>query len=209
MNQSFELQAARRENAGTGASRRLRKEGNVPAVVYGGEAVPMDITLPHNVVLKSLENEAFYSHVLSLEVDGKKEDVLLKDVHRHPNGIQILHMDFQRVGANTKIKKLIPVHFIGEDVAPGVKQGGQLMHSMNSVEIVCLVKDLPEFVEVDLSQLGLGETFHLSDINLPEGVQIAALLQGADHDLSVAVIQKPGGAATADEAEEEAPTPEE
>ena len=190
MSQSFELQAERREGKGTGAARRMRKVGKVPAVVYGGDVAPMDIALPDNVVNKSLESEAFYSHVLSLEVDGKKQDVLLKDVHRHPNGIHILHLDFQRVGANTKIKKQVPIHFIGEDVAPGVKQGGQLTHSMNNLEIVCLVKDLPEFVEADLSSLELGESFHVSDIKLPEGVQSADLLHGAGHDLPVAAIHK-------------------
>ncbi len=207
MNQSFELKAEKRSSLGTAPSRRMRKEGKIPAVVYGGGSAPADVILSHSAILKSLENEAFYSHVLSIEVDGKKEDVLLKDVHRHPNGKHILHLDFLRVGADTKIRKLVPIHFVGEDVAPGVKLGGQLTHTMNSVEIVCLVKDLPEFIEVDLSNLGLGETFHLTDIKLAEGMKIAELMQGGDHNQSVAVIHKPRGA-SADETEEAAEEPE-
>ena len=199
MNQSFELKAEKRVNVGTAPSRRMRKEGKIPAVVYGGGLTSMDVTINHNAVLRSLENEAFYSHVLSLDVDGKKEEVLLKDVHRHPNGTHILHLDFLRVGGDSKIRKLVPIHFIGEDVAPGVKKGGQLTHLMNSVELVCLVKDLPEFVEIDLSNLGLGETFHLKDIKLPNGMKIAALLQGDDHDLPVAAIHKPRGASSDDD----------
>ena len=208
MSLSFELKADRREKSGTAESRRLRNVGKIPAIVYGGEAAPMDITLAENVVVKSLESEAFYSHVLSLEVEGNKQDVLLKDVHRHPNGVHILHLDFQRVGATTKIRKSVPIHFIGEDVAPGVKQGGQLSHSMNSIEIVCLVKNLPEFIEVDVSGLGLGETFHVSDIKFPEGVQSVDLMHGDDHDLPVAVIHKAGGGAAEAEEAEEAPSEE-
>jgi len=199
MNQSFELKAEKRSSLGTAPSRRMRKEGKIPAVVYGGGTAPADVILSHNAVLRSLENEAFYSHVLSIDVDGKKEEVLLKDVHRHPNGTHILHLDFLRVGADTKIRKLVPIHFVGEDTAPGIKLGGQLIHSMNSVEIVCLVKDLPEFIEVDLSNLDLGETFHLTDIKLAKGMQIAELLQGGDHDQSVAVIHKARGASADEE----------
>ena len=208
MSQSFEVKAERREGNGTGDSRRMRKAGNIPAVVYGGDADPMGIVIKHHEILKSLENEAFYSHVLSLDVDGKKEDVLLKDVHRHPNGPHILHVDFQRVGANTKIKKSVPIHFVGEAACAGVKAGGQLSHSMNSVELVCLVKDLPEYIEVDVTNLDIGETFHLTDIKLPEGVQVAELMHGADHDLSVAVVQKARGGAADEEVSEEAPSEE-
>ena len=210
MSQSFEVKAERREGNGTGDSRRMRKAGNIPAVVYGGDADPMGIVIKHHEILKSLENEAFYSHVLSLDVDGKKQDVLLKDVHRHPNGPHILHVDFQRVGANTKIKKSVPIHFIGESACVGVKAGGQLSHSMNSVEVVCLVKDLPEYIEVDVANLDIGETFHLTDIKLPEGVQVAELMHGSDHDLSVAVVQKARGAAADDDEapSEEAPSEE-
>lgn len=193
MSQAFEIKAQRRDELGTAGSRRMRKTGRVPGVVYGGDAAAMGISLVHTDILKSLQSEAFCTHVLHLDVDGKKEDVLLKAVHRHPNGPHILHVDFQRVGANTKIRKLVPLHFLNEDTCVGVKAGGQLTHSLNSVEVACLVKDLPEFIEVDLSNLGLGESLHLSNINLPSGVQIVALMQGADHDSSVVVIHKPRG----------------
>ncbi|TPW09668.1 MAG: large subunit ribosomal protein L25 [Halothiobacillaceae bacterium] len=190
---SFELKAEVRTGSGTSAARRLRGEGKVPGIVYGaGE--PLAVSVDHNTILKSLEHEAFYSHVLTLDCGGKQEKVVLKAVDRHPYKAQVLHLDFQRVDESSKLRKSVPLHFIGEASAVGVKQGGQITHAMSNVEVVCLAKDLPEYIEVDVSNLQLEQTLHLSDLQLPAGVQVAALLQGEEHNLPVVAIHKPRGA---------------
>lgn len=193
MSEIYELTAEARSHSGKGSSRRLRRlENKVPAIIYGGDKNPAMIVLDHNSLTKALENEGFYSHILTLEVAGKKEKVVLKDLHRHPSRPKILHADFLRVNPNTKITMQVPLHFKGGDDAPGVdKEGGVISHLMNEIEIRCLPGDLPEFIEVDLSKLSLGDAVHLSDLKLPKGIEITALLHGSEADQAVANIHKP------------------
>jgi large subunit ribosomal protein L25 len=203
---NFVLEAESRTEAGKGASRRLRHADKVPAIMYGGEVDPQPITLSHSEVMKALEHEAFYSHILTVNVDGKANKAVLRDVQRHPYKPIVMHMDLQRVSDKDTISMKVPLHFIGEDVAPGVKIGGGIVsHTLTEVEISCQAKNLPEYIEVDLSQLEVDHSFHLSEIQLPEGVTIVALMHGEDHDLPVASIHVPRGAKeSADEGEGEA-----
>ncbi len=199
---SFDVNAESRNDMGKGASRRLRREGKVPAIIYGGTEDPQTIAMIQNEVLQHLDHEAFYSHILNVVVDGKGQKAVLRDVQRHPYKIDILHMDFQRVGDNDTIKMHVPLHFINEDTAVGVKMGGgQVRHNMVEVHVSCLAKDLPEFIEVDIAELDTGDSLHLSDLKLPEGVQIVDLAHGEDHDLPVVAIQKGRGGADEDEEE--------
>jgi large subunit ribosomal protein L25 len=190
---NFDINAQSRADVGKGASRRLRRENKVPAVLYGAGKDAISLTLEHNEIFHHLEHEAFYSHILSVKVDGKAEKAVLKDVQRHPSKPKIQHVDFQRVSEVDKIHMHVPLHFIGEDVAPGVKAGGLVSHLMTSVDIACLAKDLPEYIEVDVAALDLGDALHLSHIKLPKGVEIPALAQGPDHDLPVISIHAPKG----------------
>ncbi len=192
MSTDFTLHAKGREVSGKGASRRLRRlAGEIPAIVYGGKKDPQSLTLIHKDVLKALENEAYYSHIISLDVDGKSQDVVLKDVQRHPAKTTILHLDFLRINKTTALTIRVPLHFINEDNCVGVKkEGGIISHTMSELEVQCLPKDLPEFIEVDVSELALGSTLHISDITLPKGVESVALSHGSDHDLPVAAVNK-------------------
>ena len=192
MSTEFTLNANGREDTGKGASRRLRRlAGDIPAIVYGGKKSPAQISLAHKDVIKALENEAFYSHIISLDVDGKSEDVIIKDIQRHPSKALVMHMDFFRVSKTTKLQTRAPLHFINEEECVGVKLGGGLIaHSMTDIEISCLPKDLPEYIEVDMAEVELGATVHLSDIKLPKGVESVALSHGDDHDLPVAAVNK-------------------
>ena len=192
MSTDFTLHAKGREVSGKGASRRLRRlAGEIPAIVYGGKKDPQSLTLIHKDVLKALENEAYYSHIISLDVDGKSQDVVLKDVQRHPAKTAILHLDFLRINKTTALTIRVPLHFINEDNCVGVKkEGGIISHTMSELEVQCLPKDLPEFIEVDESELALGSTLHISDIKLPKGVESVALSHGSDHDLPVAAVNK-------------------
>ena len=193
MSTDFILQAKGREDTGKGASRRLRRlAGEVPAIVYGGKKNPTKIALTHKDVAKALENEAFFSSIISLDIEGASEDVIIKDIQRHPAKKLVLHMDFFRVSKTTVLQTKVPLHFINEDTCPGVKLGGGIVaHTMTDIEIQCLPKNLPEFIEVDMAEVDLGDIVHISDIVLPEGVESVALNLGADHDLSVATINKP------------------
>jgi len=189
MSDEFDLIAELREDEGKGASRRLRREGKVPAIIYGAGRPPRMLAFDHNKVLKQLENESFYSSILNIKVMDKSQAAILKDVQRHPARAQILHLDFQRVVEDQEIRMNVPLHFIGEDVAPGVKQGGgKVSHLMTDVEVVCLPKHLPEYLEIDVSALGLDEMLYLSDIKVPEGVTITDLVQGEGHDHPVVSI---------------------
>jgi large subunit ribosomal protein L25 len=202
MQETFELEAETRTDLGKGASRRLRRTNGVPAIVYGGGKDPKQITLKHNILMQHLDNEAFYSHILSLKVDGKAEKVVLRDLQRHPAKPIIMHADFLRVNEDEVIKMNVPLHFLNEDVAPGVKtQGGAVSHLFTEVEIACKGKDLPEYIEVDVADLNIGDSIHLSEIKLPEGVEIVALMQGADQDQAVVSVHKTR--AVSAEAEEE------
>ena len=193
MSTEFTLNAKGREDTGKGASRRLRRlAGEIPAIVYGGKKKPAQISLAHKDVAKALENEAFYSHIIALDVDGKAEDVIIKDIQRHPAKAIVQHMDFLRVSKSTKLTVKAPLHFINEEECAGVKLGGGLIaHSMTELEISCLPKDLPEYLEVDMAEVDLGDTVHISDIKLPKGVESVALSHGEDHDLPVATVNKP------------------
>lgn len=177
------LEAETREDLGKGASRRLRRlENKVPGIIYGGSKKPHLVHLLQNKVIKALEQESIYSSVFDLHVDGKAERVILKDLQRHPYKPVILHMDFQRVSAKDILVKMIPLHFINEDKAPGVAAGGSVSHTMNQVEIRCEAQHLPEYIEVDLSEMALNDVLHLSDIKMPKGVKLALDPQEGDHD---------------------------
>lgn len=187
----FEITATPRDQHGTGVSRRMRLAGSVPGVVYGGSKDVAAIQLDHNGIYHQLKQEAFHASILTLEVSGAKEQVLLRDVQMHPFKPLVLHVDFQRVSATEKIHMKIPLHFINADVAPGVKlSGGIVSHIMNEVEVKCLAKDLPEYFEVDLSHLETGHSIHLSELKIPENVELLELQHG---DLPIATVVIPRG----------------
>jgi large subunit ribosomal protein L25 len=189
MKTSFELVAEFRETQGKGASRRLRHEGKVPAILYGGHSDARALTLSHQKLLIMLDNERFYSTILNLKVGDQTQAAILKDVQRHPFKNAVLHIDFQRVEENEKIRISIPLHFTGAAVSPGVKsQGGIVSHMRNDVEVSCLPKDLPEFIEVDISGLSLNESIHLSQLKIPDGVTLVEL---AKDDAAVVAIHSP------------------
>jgi large subunit ribosomal protein L25 len=176
MGQEFDLIADYREDQGKGASRRLRLEGKVPAIIYGAGRPPRALTFDHSKVVRQLENESFYSSILSIKVGEKSQAAILKDVQRHPAKRQILHLDLQRIVEDKQIKMNVPIHYVGEDVAVGVKEGGGTVTKMvTDVEVTCLPKDLPEYLDVDISQLDLNEMLYLTDIKVPDGVEIVAL----------------------------------
>ncbi|KTC78036.1 50S ribosomal protein L25/general stress protein Ctc [Legionella brunensis] len=193
------LEAESRKDIGKGASRRLRRlENKVPAVLYGGDKAPKSIHLLHNKVIKALESESIYSSVFDLNIDGKVEHVILKDLQRHPYKPVILHMDLQRVSAKDVLVKSIPIHFINEQASKGVKAGGIITHTMTQVEVRCQVKNLPEFIEVDMTTVGLDDVVHLSNLKLPKGVQLATPVDSS-HDLPVVSIHAPKVAAVEEE----------
>ena len=186
----IEVNAMPRSLQGTGASRRLRGEAKVPGILYGGEQPAQNIELDHNSLFHQLKQEAFHASILSMNLDGKKDRVLLRDVQMHPWKQMILHVDFQRVSANKKIHMKVPLHFINADLAPGVKTGGGIVsHVMNEIDITCLPDALPEFIEVDLQTLELGTSVHLGDLKIPEGVESVQLVRG--DDAVVATVQVP------------------
>lgn len=183
MSKTHEIKVQRREDGGKGASRRLRRDGQVPAIVYGGELAPVNIQLSHNEVLLASEHDWFYSSILDLSLNGDVQAVLLRDVQRHPYKQQIMHLDFQRVDANETLRTAVPLHFINEENSPAGKLADVLVsHELREVTVECLPKNLPGSIEVDLSALELGDTLYLSDIKLPEGVEIPQLALGKDHD---------------------------
>jgi len=202
--EDYTLSAQLREDSGKGASRRLRREqGLVPAIVYGGDKAPTNICVAHNELLKHLENEAFYSHIVKLNLGDEAQDVILKDLQRHPAKPYILHADFMRVSSTQKLTTRVPLHFLNEEKCKGVKLGGGVVsHNMTDLEISCLPANLPEYIEVDLLELEIGDVVHITDLKLPEGVEAVALLQGAEHDQPVATVSK-GHSAADDEAEGE------
>ncbi len=176
---NFEVIAQARAEQGSGASRRLRNAGRVPAIVYGAGKDAQAVTLDHNTIYHALRVEAFHASVLSLNVDGQVEKVLLRDVQHHPFRQLILHVDFQRVDPNAKLHIKVPLHFIIADLAPGVKLGGGIIsHVANEGDVSCLPADLPEFIEVDLANLGAGQSIHMADLTLPKGVELVALHRG-------------------------------
>ncbi|KPJ81431.1 MAG: 50S ribosomal protein L25 [Gammaproteobacteria bacterium SG8_30] len=199
MKTSIELVAEFRDDQGKGASRRLRRSGKVPAILYGGHEQARPLQLEHDKLLQMLDNEKFYSTILSLSVGREKQPAVLKDLQRHPFKNQVLHIDFQRVLENEQIRMKVPLHFVNESVSVGVKQqGGTVSHLRNEVEVLCLPKDLPEYIEVDLLELGLGQLVHLSELRLPEGVQLPELIHG--HDAPVVSIHTQRAEAVTEEA---------
>ena len=202
---NFALNATSRELTGKGSSRRLRRlEGLVPGIVYGGSADPVQISMRANELNKVLEDEAFYASVVELNIEGKSESVILKDLQRHPAKPVILHADFMRVDAKVEITVSVPLHFVNEEKCVGVKmQSGSILHEASEVEVRCLPADLPEFIEVDMTDVEAGVTLHLSDLTLPAGVVSTQLALGDGHDQPIASVKKPGGAQASEDAEGE------
>ena len=174
---SFELTIKSRNATGKGNSRRIRGKGSVPGVIYGGGADPKTISLNHDQLINQMENDAFYTSILKLNLDNTSESVVVKNVHRHPVKRKILHMDFQRILEDQKISLNVPIRFLGEDVAIGVKmQGGEISKLLNDIEVSCLPKNLPEYLEIDLSNLELNQSLYVSDLKLPEGVELNTIM---------------------------------
>jgi large subunit ribosomal protein L25 len=191
-NLKFELEADLREDIGKGASRRLRHANKVPAVVYGAGEAAVSLTLNHDKVSVALKQEAFYSHILTLNIGKKSEKVVLKAIQRDPARPRIHHIDFQRVRADKKLHMHVPLHFVGSEKAPGLKEGGVISHLMSDVEVSCLPANLPEHIEVDVSDMALNQVIHLSELKLPKGVELVAFAHGVEgHDLPVASMHVP------------------
>ncbi|MBT3136583.1 50S ribosomal protein L25/general stress protein Ctc [Alteromonas sp. ALT199] len=206
---NFKLDASVRTDLGKGASRRLRREEKLPGIIYGGEEAPVSITLDHNKVNNSADFEAFYSHVLELNLDGKVVEVLVKDMQRHPYKPKIMHIDFQRVIAGQDVHTNVPIHFVNEEASAAVKAGGIAEHHVTEIEVTCQPKDLPEFIEVDMAAVEMGQTLHLSDLTLPAGVASVELAKNDEaHDLAVVTVKPAPKAADAEEDGEEAASEE-
>ena len=187
----IEISADKRTLQGKGASRRLRGSGKVPAIIYGGDQAAQSIEMDHNDLFHKLRLEAFHASILSLNVAGKNEQVLLRDIQMHPYKQQVLHVDFQRIDKNKKIHMKVPLHFINAEISPGVKtSGGIVSHILTEVDISCLPADLPEFISVDLAELTAGHTLHLSDLVLPKDVEIVALTKGDNSAVATIVIPR-------------------
>ena len=202
MREDFDLIAEIREDQGKGASRRLRREGKVPAIIYGAGRPPRQLVFDHNRVIQQLEHESFYSSILNIKVGEKSQAAIVKDIQRHPSKRQVMHMDFQRIVAGEKIRMNVPIHYLNAESSRGVKlEGGSVSQLMNDVEVSCLPKDLPEYFEVDIEDLGLNEMLHLSDIKLPAGVEIPELAQGPEHDHAIVSIHVIKAAPEPDEEE--------
>lgn len=206
MASDFELHAQLRTDLGKGASRRLRRLADlVPAVLYGAQQEPVSITLAHKDLHKSCENEAFFAHIISIDVDGTKENAIVKALQRHPAKDRIMHADFQRVRMDVEISVEVPFHFANEDSCLGVKQeGGTVSRVMSTVQVTCLPGNLPEFIEIDIAELNIGDSIHLSEVVLPEGVTVPELELGEDHDQVVVTVI--ATRATLEEDEDDAPS---
>ncbi|KPH60187.1 50S ribosomal protein L25 [Pseudoalteromonas porphyrae] len=199
-NETYTFNAELRTETGTGASRRLRREDKVPAILYGADKEATTLTFEHKDMIKAQESEGFYTHILTLDIAGEKVEAILKDIQRHPFKPKITHLDFQRVDAAHKLHTKVPVHFIGEDVV--TKAGNTVVHQLTEIEITCLPKALPEFVEVNVAALVAGDSIHISDVKLPAGVSSVDLAKGADHDQSIVTIKANKAAPVEDEAAE-------
>ncbi|MEM6708956.1 MAG: 50S ribosomal protein L25/general stress protein Ctc [Pseudomonadota bacterium] len=204
MSERIHLEIEPRSDTGKGASRRLRRQGNlIPGIIYGGAADPETIILKRNELVKAMEQESFFSQIIDLSLNGKGQQAIVRDVQRHPAANEVMHIDFLRVQADQAITMNVPLHFINEEECVGVKLGrGSIAKSAVEVEISALPKDLPEYIEVDMAEVEVNQVIHLSDLKLPDGVTLVALTYGADHDHNVVSVQPPrGGAAAADEEE--------
>ncbi|WNC70994.1 50S ribosomal protein L25/general stress protein Ctc [Thalassotalea psychrophila] len=198
----YTLDAEVRTDLGKGASRRLRHANLVPAIVYGTGQEPVSITLAHNKLWRAQQEEGFYSHILTLNIGKKKVKVVIKDMQRHPYKEQVMHLDFLRVDAKTELHTSVPIHFINEEEV--TKAGNIVVHNLNEIEVACLPKNLPEFIEVDVANLEVGHPLHLSDIALPKGVTSVELSKGEDHDSAVVSASVPKAAKSSDDEEEAA-----
>ncbi len=206
MQENFEIIAVSRSDHGKGASRRLRREGMVPGIIYGGGKDPQMFSTKHNELIQHLDNEAFYSHILTVQVDGKAQTVVLRDLQRHPSKPFVQHVDLMRVRMDEEIRMTVPLHFEGEEGCPGVKAGGTLLRGMSDVEIECLPKDLPEYIAVDVSNMQIDDIIHLSEVVIPAGVNLV----GGEHldeenDPMVVTIEVMRGSVEEEAVEEEAP----
>ena len=197
----FELNAALRKDKGKGASRRLRRMADmIPAILYGAGKDPLSLTLAHKDIHKACQNEAFFSRIITIIADGNSQQAIVKDLQRHPAKDRIMHADFLRIQMDQAITVEVPLHFLNEDSCLGVRQGGRnVSHNMTSIEISCLPGDLPEYIEVDIEELDLGDAIHISGLKLAEGLSIPSLQQGADHDHVVVSVNAPKRAEELDE----------
>ena len=204
MSEKISLTAELREDVGKGASRRLRRLGNkVPAIIYGADADPQNLTLGANELAKAMQLEAFYSQIMDVSVAGDVQQAVVRDLQRNPANGKVLHIDFQRISADKEMHVEVPLHFINEDQCVGVKVGGgNITHNLTEVEIACLPANLPEFIEVDMAEIEAGVSVHLSDLQLPDGVRVVALAYGEDRDIPVVSVKARRGGAQADEDDE-------
>jgi large subunit ribosomal protein L25 len=204
MSEKFIIEAEIRTDMGKGSSRRLRRlQNQVPAIIYGGGIDPVALTLSLKDLTKSLENEAFYSQILTIKVGDKLQKAVLKDLQRHPAKETAMHADFLRVSDDVMITVRVPIHFSNEESCHGVKmEGGVINHTVNELEIQCLPADLPEYIEFDMTPVISGQIIHISDLTLPKGAESVALSHGPDHDLPVVSVQQPRGAADADDTDD-------
>lgn len=189
---TIEIPAQSRADVGKGASRRLRRKQNlVPAIVYGAGKPATNLTIPHNVMLKATQHEVFFSSILMLSIDGKKEKVVLKDMQRHPAKELIMHADFMRIDESAEMHMYIPIHFVGEEKSPGIKAGGVVNHALNEIEIKCLPANLPESINIDVSTLDIGSALHIRDIVLPQGVKFTHPVEDDAHNHLIYSIHEP------------------
>ena len=197
----FELNAELRTDKGKGASRRLRRNADmIPAILYGAGKDPLSLTLAHKDIHKACQNEAFFSRIITIIADGNSQQAIVKDLQRHPAKDRIMHADFLRIQMDQAITVEVPLHFLNEDSCLGVRQGGgNVSHNMTSIEISCLPGDLPEYIEVDIEDLSLGDAIHISGLKLADGLSIPSLQQGADHDHVVVSVNAPKRAEELDE----------
>ena len=203
MSTSYKLEAEMREDLGKGASRRLRRVNKIPAVLYGAGRPAWSLTLKENQLMRNLQEEAFYAAIIDLTLDGKVQKVFLRDLQRHPAKPFVLHVDLQRVRDDVEMTVVLPLHFINEETAHGVKmEGGQILHNAVDIEVTCLPGVLPEYIEVDMEDMKLGDSLHLSSIKLPEGVVSTQLSYGEDHDQPIATIVSPKAEKVEDSAPE-------
>jgi large subunit ribosomal protein L25 len=210
MSQQIEITAELRQDVGKGASRRLRRTSEkVPGIIYGAGQDPQSLTLNGFQLSKAMQQESFFSQILNVSVEGDSQQAIVRDLQRHPANEKVLHIDFLRVRADQPIDVNVPIHFINEEQCKGVRlEGGVVSHNLTDIEISCLPADLPEFIEVDIAELGVGEAIHQSDLVVPSGVTIVQLALGEDHDISVVTVNEPRVSAADEPAEGEEQAPE-
>ena len=202
MSNAFLLKAESREDIGKGASRRLRREHKIPVVIYGGDETPESVTISHFDILRCLNDESFYSQIIDIEIAGEVQETILRDLQRHPYKPSILHADFQRVVRGQELTVHVPVHYVNSESAKGIKSGGILSQHVIDVEIICRPRNLPEAIEIDVTDLGMNESLRLSDIKMPEGVRLIALenLEADDQNISIVSIHPPKAEKVVEEA---------